>query len=258
MNDLLKQSDPTEPQLDPNKNYLEELVGPGKKFADAEALAKGKWYADQMIEIKNQREDELRAEYIRVSEENKAKANLAELIDQYKDRLTNSDHTPAKVDDTQQFDMTKIDSLLEEKLQRAEVTRRQEQNFSLVENKLKERYGNNYANVLKQETEALGLSKDFVNQMARTQPEAFLRLVGADRKPAEDTFQAPVRSNQRSDNFAPKGNEKRTWSYYQNLKRTQPNIYFDRKTAVQMAQDAVSLGEAFQDGDYFVKGLHEN
>jgi hypothetical protein len=241
-----------ESSFDENKNYYEELVGEGKKFKDNEALAKGKAYADQTLELMKTRMDELRNDYLALKEEAQAKASLQELIDQMEQQkktpLTNTlvneeVKTPA-------FDPKKIEDLVSEKIQLAERNKSETQNLNSVMGKLKEKYGDNYANYLKQQSEQLGLDEATVNELARKSPNAFIRTFGLDEVKQEN-FQAPPRNARRTDSFAPQGSEKRTWSYYQNLKKTNPMLYHDPKITNQMAKDLETLGEAFKDGDFY-------
>jgi hypothetical protein len=44
--------------------------------------------------------------------------------------------------------------------------------------------------------------------------------------------------------------EQRTWDWYQKLKVSDPKKYYSPETNVQMHKDALSLGEAFEDGDF--------
>jgi hypothetical protein len=62
MNNLLDQSN-SQPTLDENKNYYEELVGEGKKFKDEKELAKGKWIADEYVKTLERSLDEMRNDY---------------------------------------------------------------------------------------------------------------------------------------------------------------------------------------------------
>lgn len=256
MNDLFQQQSDL-PQIDENKNYLEELVGPGKKFATVEEMAKGKFYADQLIEIKNQREDEMRKDMLQLRSENIAKAKLEELIDRLQTQNSNSDTTPPQVDNPPVYDPSKIAEIVSEKIRENETLQKQSANATLVRSKLKEQFGSNFQNVLKERTEALGLTESFVNDLAKNHPTVLFKTLGMDQQQTTDVFQTPPRSAQRSDSFAPKGAPERTWSYYQDLKRKDPGAWLDRKTAIQMQEDAIRLGERFRDGDYFVKGLHE-
>lgn len=255
MNDLFQQPDQT---FDETKNYLQELVGEGKKFKTNEELAKGKAYADQMIEVKNQREDEMRAEITRLREENIAKAKLEELLTQLKtERLASSETPQANEDQTKPFNADDIKKLVADQMKVEKQSEKFTENANLVRNKLKEQWGSNYTAILKEKTEELGLTEEYVNNLARNAPKALFKALEIDRVKTDDLFNSPPRSAQRNDNFAPSGAKERTWSYYQELKKSDPNLYFDKKTAIQMQKDILRLGERFQDGDYFKPGLHE-
>ena len=237
------------PDVDPDKNYLTELVGDGKKFKTPEDLAKGKAIADQYIEILKKRQDEMRADYLKVRDENVSRAKLEDLMAQLEKKLTSSEDTQAKEVKPDTFDPKQIESLVTTKLQEHEATRKETSNFNLVKGKLQERYGKNYKEALEKQIDELELTETEVNIMARRQPKALLRTLGLDKEPVSEQFQSPPRG-QRSNAFTPAGPKKRTWSYYQELKKTKPDVWFDRQTAIQMQQDAIELGEAFQDGDY--------
>lgn len=238
------------PQIDPNKNYLEELVGEGKKFKTVEDLARGKAEADLFIEHKNRAQDELREEYTRLLNEYNSGQSLRELIDQLKSPKESQNDSTQDVpeDKSEKFDLNKIEELVASKLQSAKQQEKEEANFLSVQNKLKEVYGDNYTNTLKQQISELGLTSDFVNDLARKHPEVLYRTLGIGNGPKE-TFQAPPTSRNRSDPFAPNVN-KRTWSFYEKMRKTEPTKYFDPKTQNQMFKDATTLGDAFNDGDF--------
>lgn len=44
--------------------------------------------------------------------------------------------------------------------------------------------------------------------------------------------------------------KQRTWSYYQKMKKEDPDRYWKGKTQEQMVIDASALGEGFQDGGF--------
>ena len=44
--------------------------------------------------------------------------------------------------------------------------------------------------------------------------------------------------------------KKRTWAYYQDIKKKDPHKFLMPKLQVQMMKDAAALGESFKDGDY--------
>lgn len=257
---LLQQSNEDQIEIDENKNYLEELVGDGKKFKSPEDLAKGKFYADKQIEIQNRRLDQLRADFLQERQENIAKAKMQDLVDRLsKVQSLTSNEAPQVKEELEKpaIDMDQIKSLMSSQFQEYETGKRQRDNLAQVQNKLVERYGKNYNNVLGEQLQTLGMSAKQIDDLARESPQAAMRMLSLDGPSQRDSFQTPPRSNQRNDSFAPKGAKKRTWAYYQELKKANPEMYLDRKIANQMAQDAVDLGDEFNDGDFYSPGLHD-
>src|SRR6266850_7562715 len=94
MNDTLFSTDNTEKEI---KSYRDLLVGPNNKFKDDEEMAKGKYFADADITVKNKLLDEQRELILQQREQINATKSLEELLDQLKQReLANSNNTPAK------------------------------------------------------------------------------------------------------------------------------------------------------------------
>lgn len=253
MTDLFSESNT--PQIDQTKDYLLELVGEGKKFKTVQDLARGKYEADVHIGILEKTQDQLRADYLKLNEESQARAKLQELVDQLKvpqKQPTNSEQPLANVDNTKP--PVDFDSLINSKMEARELSKKQAGNFKIVQDKLMERFGSNYQTVLKQQSAELQLTSDYVNDLARRSPEAFFRTMGLNEPERKDNFQPPFKSNQRSDSFNQKGSQKRTWAYYQELKKTNPKLYYDPKIVVQMDKDYQDLGKVFEDGDFKAYG----
>ena len=251
--DLLSNNQEDQISIDPNKDYLQEYIGPGGKFHKEDekealkALAKAKAESDAYIAIQNKRMDDLRKDFLEAREQANTGPKLQEQIDRLMQLQQNSNSDTMLENESQEkpvYDPKEIESLFEAKLQQHEVQKKQEANFNLVQSKLKERYGESYATVLKQQVDSMpGITPTEVNDLARKSPEAFFRLMGLDRQ--EDTsFQTPIRSNQRSDSFSPQV-QRRDEAYYDKLRREQPKVYYDPKTQVQMHKDAQQLGATF-------------
>lgn len=244
--------------LDPNKDYLTDLIGPGGKFYDPDQtvalkkLAYGKMNSDVMIETKNKAFDDLSADYLRLREEHMKGLNIQELSDQITAKLASSANTQANVEikDQPVYDPKQVDSLIAERLQQHELTKRQQDNQREVQAKLIERYGNNYKTSVKQQIDDLGVSEDLFNTLAKNNPKLLARTLGLDQPQVKEGFQAPPRSSVNSDNFSPQGGPKRTWAYYQELKKNSPNVYSNPKTQTQMINDHIALGDSFEDGNY--------
>jgi hypothetical protein len=233
--------------FDENKNYLEELVGENKKFKTPEDLARGKYLADEYIKTLIQQKDEMKSDYLRLKADYESRAKLEELLDQLAATKHDRDDT-RNADDVQteepKFDPSQIENLIENKLTAHEMRRREVENFNFVKAKLEEKFGPNYQNSLKKQMEDLGIDEVTLNEDARKRPKMLLKALGVDDKPAE-SFTAPIPGSVRTTSkTAPKA---RTWSYYKELKKRDPNAWYDPKVQTQMFKDRMELGDAFDD-----------
>jgi hypothetical protein len=238
---ILDNTDTAEP-----KSYLELMP---ENLRDPEALAKKAYNADIHIRNLETKSDELRTDYLKEREENQTRAKLEDLVKVLQEERQ-SGYTQSPVTESKPaLDMTQIDTLLSRKVQEGltayETANRERDNVNVVVSKLKERFGDNYTGVVKQQITELGLSNDDFEALAKKSPATILKTLGVDDKP--QTFQAPPRT---SSQFTPKGQQQKTWSYYQNLKKENPRLYHNSRTTNEMTQMAEQLGDAFYDGDF--------
>lgn len=238
-------------EIDQNKNYLEELVGDGKKFKSTEELAKGKYYADQTLMMKNKQFDDLKADYLRLREEHQQGATLKELIDKLQSTNLEGNNTHAN-NEVQQpvIDPKQIEDIAASIIQKHELTKVQQNNYNSVKDKLTQHYGSNYHAAVKQQIDDLGVSPQLFDELAKSNPKLLFRTLGLDQPKASDNFQSPPRTERRAESFAPTGGNKRTWSYYQKMKQENPKLYLDTKIQTQMMKDYEVLGTDFEDGDF--------
>lgn len=242
-----------QPLVDPKKNYLEELVGPGRKFATVEDMARGKYEADVLVTMKNKAFDTLRDDYLKLQADYNAGATLKELLTTFQAQQPSSNEEPQKVNEVQQptaIDPKQIESMISSEVQKMKMNEVQTQNYNQVRDKLIERFGPNYQAAVKSQIEELGISDDLFTTLAKSNPKMLYRTLGLDQPPQQrQDFQAPPRSSQNSAGFAPQ-NTQHTWNYYQELKKKDPKLYSNPKTQVQMHKDYLELGTAFEDGDF--------
>lgn len=234
MNDLFEAPETTE------ASEREELLTKWKDKSKEELL-EAKINSDLFIKTLTKRQDDISKDYLETKKQLEAQASLQELVDRLNQKTTsNSDTTPANEDIESRFKLEDVDARAQLVYEKARKQERATANATLVQSKLKEHFGNSYQAVLRD----TGLSDQRINELAMESPEAVFRLVGLnDRR--EETFQSPPRSNQRQSNFSPKGQTKRDWNYYMELKKTNPKIYLDPKIANQMHDDAIALGADF-------------
>lgn len=209
------------------------------KDKSADEVLKAKIDSDLYIKTLERQKDELRKDYLEQREELLSKAKFEDLLTKLQAE-NNSGTIPEVKEVESQPEPIDIDKKIRDALAENRQLERQTANALQVQTRLRERFGNTYQDVLRD----TGLSPKQINEIAAESPEAIYRLVGMDSAPKE-SFQSPVRSSQRNDTFAPRGQTKRDWNYYQELKKTNPKIYLDPKLSVQMHNDAMEQGDAF-------------
>lgn len=229
----------------PEVNDREEILNKWKDKPLEEVL-KAKVEADLHIKAVEREKAELREMFLAQREELLAKAKFEEYLDQMKSPPQNLQVaiTPANEVDSHKYDPQEMEKLIDTRLAAQQQSKYEADNFKTVQTKLKERYGDNYVTVLKDQQDSLGLSPDEINSLAKRSPEAFFRVMGLNEQ-TDNAFQTPPRSGTRNDTFAPKGAPRRDYTYYQELKKTNPGLYLDPKIANQMEKDSQEMGVAF-------------
>lgn len=252
------------PVLPQDQDPLEVLTGPGAKFDRSKyqsdqdmyrAIAKGKVEGDMYVDHLKQRFDEYRLDTAALREQYNAGPKVSELINQLTQRQPPAEVNHVVPQAQPEEDANKLRDLFRAEILASKQADREQENLSSVERRLSEHYGPNYSSALKQQVENLGLTPDFINDLAKRSPQALFKTLGLDGQRQDTNFQAPLQSSQRQDPFSPMAN-KRTWAYYQKMRKDNPQVYRDPKTHNQMMKDALELGEAFEDGDYHTGFKH--
>lgn len=239
------------PQIDPTKDYTQDLVGEDKKYKDLAALARSRLEADAHIARIEAENRELRQQRLRDEQYEQGRARMEELLQQFDQRQNQqSSNANTQVNDIAnqkpQFDPNEVKSLINTEFQNLRTAERQSENFRSVQNKLNERYGDRASDVLSQQIQQLGVSVEYANDLAKNHPRAFERMFGLDM-PVNSNYENPLLS---TNSIGNKPKEKKTWSYYQKMRKENPKLYKDPKTQQEMAQSAAELGREFEDGDY--------
>lgn len=245
---------PTHVEENPNKNYLEDLVGEGKKFKTPEELARGKAEADAFIK-------RLQDEAAGLRQELSTRQTLEQLMDKMAAEKGTQQTNPQSYNQDSEGGEGKgtvkslteedIARLVEERLSTAEKARIHTSNLETVKKALESSFGSDYVTHLKAKASELGVSEDYLNNMAKETPKAFLKLVEASGEPRgtpNGLFSPPPSHSLPSSNnkgFSPTGQRKHSW--YENLRKSNPTEYWSPSTQNRMHQEALSLGEAFFD-----------
>jgi len=239
MSDPLFSAPDPETIIDPTKDYLSELVGEGKKFTDAAALARGKAEADAHI-----RRLEREAQALRTDLENSVR--MKEFLDNLKSvaptktaEELNAGTPPREpnADVPKGLSLADVEKLMQER----ERSARENQNLEKAVSVAKQAFGANYGHVLSQKAEEMGISKEWLTDVAKTNPTAFLKLVGAETGNQNTTLfpQSSVRS-------VPQNNvQTKNLAYYQKLRKDDPVRYHSREVQMEMHREAEKQGDSF-------------
>lgn len=232
--------------FDPEVNYVEQLVGEGKKFTDPNKLAFGKLQSDRFIERLQQENERMRQEINQTQRMEELVTKLSSIQTPNNQSASNEDNQNSERDTDQQshrgLSPEDAEQLVARKLAESE-------NFKKSLEGIKSVFGKDYQTQLDSEAKKLGLDSKEVNTIAKTNPELFLRLFqGANKPPTDELFTPPssINTTSLSSTKAPLtiGGVK-TEAYYKQLKQSDPKKYWSKEVQVQEMQDATKLGPAW-------------
>lgn len=228
------------PELE-DKDYFSELVGEGRKYADPQTLARSRIEADRYIE-------QLKTENAGLREDLGSRIKLEEFVDRLNQREPPQAPQPQdgegrRVDDTA-VTPEDLDRIVDTRLTEREKAASRKQNLAKTKAELQKQLGPNYASKVKEIGSGLGLGEAFLNDVAATSPDAFLKLVGLTEQPRQELFEAPPRSNVNTAGFKPQGSAK-NFAYYEALRKKDPNTYWRPTTQNEMFREAHAQQEAF-------------
>jgi len=236
----------TQTEASPQTSFLDKLVETkGENWRDPETLAKGKLEADGYI--KNL-EDQL----VQMREDMKKQDYQADLLAQLQNKATEtttvnngeSNNNNGSIDTqntTGVVDEDTLKSLVEKTLTQREKNSTVQQNLSQVDKELESSFGTEAAATVQKKAEELGMSMDRLRDIASESPSAFFTLIGQPEK----TFSPMVQGSVRTEGVNMQASADRNWSYYQNLRRENPNQYYSPKVQQQLIQDKMKMGDKF-------------
>lgn len=238
-----------EPIIDESRDWVSEYVGEGKKFKDVADLAKGKAHSDAFITrlqkemegLRNELNTRLKLEEFmdRMNSQNSSGASHSTQTDGQGSQLDGTASNAASVPD--------IEKLIEERLAMKEAELKEKQNIETARNRLQEAFGENYSQELEARTQQLGLTKEFVSGLARTQPKALFALLGLEGtqpKKQEENIFAP-RGSVNTSGLSSGNTAEKNWAYYEKMRKQNPGVYWSTQVQNEIHRQASKLGERF-------------
>ena len=211
-----------------------QLVGEGKKFSDAEALAAGKLESDRYIEQLKREQQELRDELAK-------RPSKEEMLDIVKAAREESGDTTSGLDEEA------VKSMINAQVVEMGKEERKRANSQKAIATMIEKFGDKAADVTAAKATELGVSVDYLKSMAETSPALFLSTMGVTASPqGRDTSNQSVQGSVNTEQLQEgKPSSADSWSYYENMRKEKPSEYFSPKTQNEIFEKRKRLGEAF-------------
>lgn len=234
--------------VDPNKDYYAELVGEGKPYKDNIAAGRALAEKDLFISRLEAETKAMRDELAKTTSELKTRTSLDEFLEKVKAAQT-KEPIETRSSSNNQVDQTvlseeKIAEIVETRLTAKEHQAQEARNVQTVQEGLVKAFGNDYVPQLVKKASELGVSNEFLDNLAKTAPRVFFATLGIapDTKPDRTIFNAP---NSTVTGHQSGGNIKNE-SYYRALrKKLPPGEYWSPAIQNEKFEMATKLGQDF-------------
>jgi len=222
-------------------SFFEHYVGDGKKYSDPESLARSRWEADQFIkrlqeenagmreDLKNRVTIESLVDKIEASTKNKNSSDNTNKeyqseLESYRHEGNNSNEALSKED---------LETLIENRLRQEEQKREQARNRNHIASVLQQNWGPSWQYDLTKKANELGVSQDFLVNLADKQPEAFLNIVGGKEKKVSNSNEGFIPSQAKNSQAMGATNSsgiKYSWDYFDKMRKERPHEYWSPST----------------------------
>lgn len=249
------QSHMTDPSA---SDFLDQLVGEGRKYGSAEELAKAYFHADGFINHLKKESSELREELnksmkledILNTKEQQEKEVTPEAPTDQTPPATPEDLSPVQTAEDSTPDLAaEVRRVLEEE----DHKRKTQQNLDSIVSRMKEMYDGDQAKIREhfdRKSGELGVDSDYLLDVAARSPKAFYDLMGLDAGAAKavgggvaaDTNTAALESHRSNHNSGPKQG---TYAYYESMRKSDPKAYFSPRVQQEMMREAQAKGQDF-------------
>ena len=210
---------------------------------DVDALLKAKAHADKHIA-------KVEAEHAETKADRDRRLTYEDMISKINANRDSTSRTPPQEETEREVDPTqvipedliskKVDEMLTKKQQEA----RRVDNVAYAAQELTKVWGEDYTDKLLNRAKELNLSQDFLRDLARENPQGFLKIVVPSAPKAVERSFTPPQSSQRAYTQS-EDTGVRNWAYYQKIKKSDPERYKSGEIAVEMDRQAQKLGDAF-------------
>jgi hypothetical protein len=245
-------TDTTQPEVQatestpPQDSFVQKLVeAKGDNWKDPEVLAKGKLEADGYIQQLETQLNQMRED---LGKQDYAKNLLDQLQNKAAESTTANTVTPTNnIGDTSDGNTNPnlseddLKSLVERTLTERDKDSVVKQNLNLVNEEMEKSYGTDASAKIHDKAKELGLTLERMQEIAAESPTAFFNLIGEPKK----DFNPMVQGSVRTEGVNMQVSTERNWTYYQKLRRENPNQYYTPKVQQSLMEDKVRMGDRF-------------
>lgn len=248
-----KQPEPKEMTIDPDKNYLEDLVGEGKKYATVEDLARSRIEADNFIERLKYETNGVREDLSEAIAELNKRASIEEFMDRMnhskEDDDVSNDHNDRESADAKGSALSAddIERMVEERLTLREKTKTETTNLNQVKEAFELAFGEDFHVEVEKRAKEAGVDLQTIEGLAKTNPRAVLKLLDVSKQERKEQTGTPslFSSGPRIGSGEPKREQWSRMSDFTELRRKAPDEYWSPKVQNRMHENAQKYGEAF-------------
>ncbi len=226
-------------QTPESESVLDQLVGDGKKFKDVESLAKGKAASDaHIVNLETQNRELMEELQKRTKAEEQVNRLLAE--SQAKETSGEGRTSPS-------INKEELAELVRNTVQNTNNEAKAEANLQKANDHLVKLYGEKASEVFKNKARELGLQSDFLEDVARKSPEAFMNILGisASGTSAPTVTKGSVNTESLSHQNEGSAPSTGTWAHYEKLRRDKPSEYWTPKVQALLFKDRSEKGSTF-------------
>lgn len=217
----------------------DQLIGEGKRYASVDVLAASKIEADRTIEQRNTELAELRAALA-------IEQAKREVLESLRQNPPAHQAEPAKAA-TAPVEEVDWSARIREEMARTRSEEKVQGNVETVGSKLIEIYGTQEkaSEVVRQKAQELGVSVEFLQSVAAQSPKAFFTTVGIDQPALNAPSATHGNVNTAALGSSQVGVKQGSYAYYENIRKTNPTLYFSPKVQNELHAQARKLGDAF-------------
>jgi hypothetical protein len=233
----------TQQQQTEQAGIIDALVGEGKKYKTVEDLAKGYNNADNFINQLKTEQDQLRSELDK-------RLTAEEMVEQIKREREEQQRASQSTQEntTSQLDPEALSKLISNTIDQRDTAKTAQANIAAVDAKIKSIYGDKAAEVFQKKAAELGLSLDWLQDVAGKSPDAVYNLFGINSGTRTTTPSVTASTtNTVAVDLANSANAMKddSWDSFEQLRKTNPKLYFKAETQQKLFKARRDKGQAF-------------